>query len=181
MRWRLVSARHQTGFSRGILRIILKFFFAKLKPLVEYKTASQAVSWDIVEFLRMALAKNNTDQLLLRGELFGLGDISYDIIPNNCVMMMMMMMNCFCGMVDRRKAFSLISSRDNCQKSSPSRISNTPSRVWTCAEPEFRLSWMKLCSSDNHYTMACWGLFSNFINRKLWHKFFLVNFETLFE
>ena len=28
------------------------------------------------------------------------------------------------------------------------------SRVWTCAEPEFRLSWMKLCSSDNHYTTA---------------------------
>ena len=22
----------------------------------------------------------------------------------------------------------------------------------TCAEPEFRLWWMKLCSSDNHYT-----------------------------
>ena len=28
------------------------------------------------------------------------------------------------------------------------------SRVWTCAEPEFRLSWMKFSSSDNHYTMA---------------------------
>ena len=26
------------------------------------------------------------------------------------------------------------------------------SRIWTCAEPEFRLCWMKLCSSDNHYT-----------------------------
>ena len=37
-----------------------------------------------------------------------------------------MMMNCFCGMVDRRKTFSLISSRDHCQRSSPSRISNTP-------------------------------------------------------
>ena len=37
-----------------------------------------------------------------------------------------MMMNCFCGMVDRRKAFSLISSRDHCQRSSPSRISDTP-------------------------------------------------------
>ena len=24
----------------------------------------------------------------------------------------------------------------------------------TCAEPEFRLSWVKLCSSDNHYTTA---------------------------
>ena len=34
----------------------------------------------------------------------------------------MMMMNCFCGIVDQRKAFSLISSRDHCQRSSPSRI-----------------------------------------------------------
>ena len=41
------------------------------------------------------------------------------------MMMMMMMMNCFCGMVDRRKAFSLISSRDHCQRSSPLRISDT--------------------------------------------------------
>ena len=38
----------------------------------------------------------------------------------------MMMMNCFCGMVDRRKESSLISSRDHCQRFSPSRISNTP-------------------------------------------------------
>ena len=57
-------------------------------------------------------------------------------------------LNCFCGMVDQRKTFSLISSRDHCQKSSP----------WTwvqnlSAEPQFRLSWMKLCSSDNHYTI----------------------------
>ena len=42
------------------------------------------------------------------------------------MMVMMMMMNCFCGMVDRRKAFSLISSRDHYQRSSPSQISNTP-------------------------------------------------------
>ena len=37
-----------------------------------------------------------------------------------------MVMNCFCGMVYRRKAFSLISSQDHCQKFSPSRISDTP-------------------------------------------------------
>ena len=37
-----------------------------------------------------------------------------------------MMMNCFCGMIDRRKAFSLTSSRDHCQRSSPSRISDMP-------------------------------------------------------
>ena len=35
-------------------------------------------------------------------------------------------LNCFYGMVDRRKAFSLISSRDHCQRSSPSWISVTP-------------------------------------------------------
>ena len=26
------------------------------------------------------------------------------------------------------------------------------SRIWTCTEPEFRFRWMKLHSSDNHYT-----------------------------
>ena len=31
----------------------------------------------------------------------------------------------FCGMVDQRKAFSLISSHDHCQRPSPSRISDT--------------------------------------------------------
>ena len=25
------------------------------------------------------------------------------------------------------------------------------STVWSCAGPEFRLSWMKLCRNDNHY------------------------------
>ena len=36
------------------------------------------------------------------------------------------MMNCFCDMVDRQKAFSLISSQDHCQRSSPLQISNMP-------------------------------------------------------
>ena len=40
-------------------------------------------------------------------------------------MMMMMMMNGFCGMVDRRKAFSLIFSQDPCQRSSPSPVTDT--------------------------------------------------------
>ena len=44
-----------------------------------------------------------------------------------CMMMMIMtVMNCFCAMVDQWKAFSLISSWDHCQRSSPSRISDTP-------------------------------------------------------
>ena len=41
------------------------------------------------------------------------------------IMMMIMMMNCFCSMVDWRKTFSLISSQDHCQRSSPSWISTT--------------------------------------------------------
>ena len=60
----------------------------------------------------------------------------------------------FCGMADQRKTFSLISSQDHSQRYLPSRIFGTPSRIWTCAEPEFRLCWMKFCSSDNHYTTA---------------------------
>ena len=36
------------------------------------------------------------------------------------------MMICFCGMVDRRKAFSFISGQDYYRRSSLSRISDTP-------------------------------------------------------
>ena len=35
------------------------------------------------------------------------------------------MLNYFCSMVDRRKAVSLISTQDHCQRSSTSRISHT--------------------------------------------------------
>ena len=41
------------------------------------------------------------------------------------MMIMMIMMNCLCGMVERRKAFSFIFVQDNCQRSSPSQISDT--------------------------------------------------------
>ena len=37
-----------------------------------------------------------------------------------------MMMICFCGMVNQRKVYSLNSSRDHCQRSSASWISNMP-------------------------------------------------------
>ena len=39
---------------------------------------------------------------------------------------MMMMMNCFCGNVDWRKAVNLIFSWNHCQRSSPSGISDMP-------------------------------------------------------
>ena len=33
-------------------------------------------------------------------------------------------------------------------------LRHTASRIWTCADLEFRLCWIKLYSSDNHYTTA---------------------------
>ena len=58
------------------------------------------------------------------------------ILTWNMGLELIMMMICFCGMVDRRKAFGLISSRDRCQRSSPLRISETPRSgfiEWSCA------------------------------------------------
>ena len=50
-----------------------------------------------------------------------------------------MMMNWFRGMVDQQNTLSLISSRDQYQRSSPSQISDTLSARLETAEPEFRL------------------------------------------
>ena len=33
-------------------------------------------------------------------------------------------------------------------------LRHAASWIWTCAEAEFRLCWMKLCSTDHHYTKA---------------------------
>ena len=65
--------------------------------------------------------------------------VKFNILKFIKTLAMMMMMNCFCGMVDKRKAFTLISSLDY-----------------------FRFCWMKLCSSDNHYTQAPQSLDSIF-------------------
>ena len=67
--------------------------------------------------------------------------------------MMMKMMNCFWEMIDRRKAFSLVSSRNHYRRHSPSPSSDTPPAGF---EPAQNLSSglleMKLCTCDNHYT-----------------------------
>ena len=78
-------------------------------------------------------------------------------------MMMMMMMNCFCGMVDRRKAFSLISSRDHCQRSSPSRISDTSQAGF---EPAQNLS----------SGLAEWSCAVEICSTPCWHYFFFLIF-----
>ena len=83
--------------------------------------------------------------------------------------MIMMMMNCFCGIVDRRKALSLISSRDHHRDHHfhhPKSLTRREQdlnlrRTWLC--------WRKLCSSDDHsnhyysgngsmnYVFGSWG------------------------
>ena len=61
----------------------------------------------------------------------------------------------FYGMVDRRKAFKpYFQPGPSSEMLTIANLRHAASRVWVCAEPEFRLSWMKLCSSDNHYTTA---------------------------
>ena len=63
------------------------------------------------------------------------------------------MINCFCGMAEQRKAFRIISSQDHLSEIlTIANIRRAASRIWTCLEPEFRLCWMKFCSSDNHFT-----------------------------
>ena len=66
------------------------------------------------------------------------------------ILMMMMMMDCFCGM----EAFSLISSREIFTIAN---LHHAESGLWTRVEPKSRLSWIKLCNSDNHYTTAHTG------------------------
>ena len=54
-------------------------------------------------------------------------------------LLIMMMMSCSCGMVNIWKVFSLISSRDHCQRSSPSRISDLPQAGFEPAHQAYRL------------------------------------------
>ena len=56
------------------------------------------------------------------------------MIPTLCDDKLFLIKNCFCDMVDRRKAFSLISSRDHDQRSSPSRLSGTPQAGFESAQ-----------------------------------------------
>ena len=60
----------------------------------------------------------------------------------------------FCGMVDWWKACFYLQLGPLSKILTIVTLRHAVSRIWTCAEPEFRLWSMKLCSSDNHYTTA---------------------------
>ena len=91
-------------------------------------------------------------------------------------MMMMMMMNCFCGMVDRRKAISLISSQNHCQRSSLSRISDTlragfePAQSLSLGLVEWSCEVM-ITTTPRRYTLVYFISTSNHMfGRAIWDK-----------
>ena len=59
---------------------------------------------------------------------------------------------CFCGIFHQWKEFRFISSRTIFL--TIANLRHVLSRIWTCAEPDFRFYWMKLWCSDDQYTTA---------------------------
>ena len=100
-----------------------------------------------------------------------------------------MMANCFCGMVDRRKVFSFICSRDFCQRFSPSQIFDTP---WAELKPAKNLSlgfveWSCAVAITTKFLflfyqkkMMLWNIGQISISNCKCKKFLLM-FETHFE
>ena len=70
-----------------------------------------------------------------------------------------MMTNCFCGMVDRQKAFSLVSSQDHCQRFSPSQSSDTPRAGFKPAENPSSESTEGICAVMITTTSRCHQIF----------------------
>ena len=121
--------------------ISLKIIYAKCKILTSGKKIFPRINpqKDLCHFNAL---KNKRSYLFTqlcvyevrRGRSAFLFELSYFKIfrslmkTSPCVvnLVMMKMMNYFCGMVDRRQAFSLISSRDHCQRSPPLRIFDSP-------------------------------------------------------
>ena len=66
------------------------------------------------------------------------------------MMMMMMMINCFCGMLTDERRLALLQLGPLSEILTITNLQHAASRVWIYAEPEFRVSWPKLCSSDSH-------------------------------
>ena len=65
-------------------------------------------------------------------------------------------------MVDRRIAFMpYFQPAPMSEILTMTNLQHTVSRVWICTESEFRLCWMKFCSSDNHYITAPFTWSSN--------------------
>ena len=68
------------------------------------------------------------------------------------MMLLMMMMSCFVVWLTDERLLALFHARTTVRDPHHRQyLQNAVRRIWTCPEFEFRLSWMKLCRSDNHY------------------------------
>ena len=98
-------------------------------------------------------------------------------------------MNCYCVTVDWQKAFNLISSRDHCQRSSPSQISDTPRAgfepaqnlssgfvEWSCAVVMLHnfMAKKKINNILFHYQIHTLEKASNSNNNNVNYSFYLV-------
>ena len=87
------------------------------------------------------------------------------------LLLLMMMMNCVCGMADRRKAFSLISSRDLFTKT----LEALHVLIYYTILEERRKTLLKMFLIDvNRLTLSRCP--QNLIETSLWSIFFKMNF-----
>ena len=103
------------------------------------------------------LLPKTTDELLFRNLYHFIYDIQKTSVHRSALWTIIyeIWMNCFCGMVEQLKAFTpYFQPGPSSEILTIANLRHAGSKVWTCAESEFRLCWMKLCSSDNHYTMS---------------------------
>ena len=120
----------------------------------------QYISLNVLYYLIREIASRLIVQGILAARSFlvlgGLVDIR--LISN--ILLLLMMMNYFCGMVNRQKAVSLITSRDHCRRYSLSRVSDTPQAgsepaqslnsgfvEWTCAVVITTAPWLHITTN----------------------------------
>ena len=96
----------------------------------------------------------------------------FDLMMMMMMMMMMMIMNFFLWYGWPTKGVSPYFQPGPLSEILTSlNLRHAASRVWACAEPEFRLSWMELYSSDNRYTTAPLIYFSYLLTFLLFYTY----------
>ena len=87
-----------------------------------FNTSQKLASFDKRKFFHRGLSP----EIVRETFVFKTETILLENVKCTLYITAIMIMNCFCGMVDRQKAFSLIFNLNHCQKSTPSRICDTP-------------------------------------------------------
>ena len=145
IQWRPVTwAKNEsiTGIFLWILRNCSRWLFKKQL----WAIASVCVNGDNIFF---------PNPILLNSQLASAHFSDIQLSEIGSTICLKNFLNYFCGMVDRRKVISFISSRNHCQEIlTIANLRHNMNRIWTCVEPVYRLRKMKLCRCGNHYTTA---------------------------